>query len=539
MNAGNLWFLIKLLPLLGVTAVLFGYFGWWLRRKFHAPVVDSHKPAAVPDDLPARDRVKKLEHALTKSEAAQKALKHDLETLHAKTVSKAALDKATKELADVQHRLESDVKRIQALEADLKKARDAVNTLNSNAAEANKGQRERTFTLENELSKTREALAVYESRPDNTLVLQAEVDRLREALTNSTRVIGELRKQETAAVEAMTKAQKKLEVALAKSAAEETGVVSLGPAMERATRKQPKPASEFAFEPIDVVANTKADVQRILAQNAQKEAERVAAEQAASQQAEQAKQAEQARLAAHQAAAKKAEQDRLSAQQAEVDRLAAEQAAAQQAEVDRIAAEQAEANRLVAEQAAALQTEADRLAAEQAAAQQAENDRLAAEQAEADRLAAEQAAAQQAEADRLAAEKAAAEQAEQDRLAAEQAEAQQAEADRLAAEQAAAQQAEQDRLAAAKAEADAKAEQEFLAAKEAAAAAQDAQDRLAAERATAEPATAAKQAANDLLAALPESAAHPVQPDLFAALNPAPEDEEDTKKPDESRSPIT
>ena len=121
MNAGNLWFLIKLLPLLGVTAVLFGYFGWWLRRKFHAPVVDSHKPAAVPDDLPARDRVKKLEHALTKSEAAQKALKHDLETLHAKTVSKAALDKATKELADVQHRLESDVKRIQALEADLKR----------------------------------------------------------------------------------------------------------------------------------------------------------------------------------------------------------------------------------------------------------------------------------------------------------------------------------------------------------------------------------------------------------------------------------
>ena len=512
MNAGNLWFLIKLLPLLGVTAVLFGLFGWWLRRKFHAPVVVSNKPAAAPDDLPARDRVKKLEHALTKSEAAQKALKHDLEALHAKTVSKAALDKATRELADVQHRLESDVKRIQALEADLKKARDAVNTLNSNAAEANKGQRERTFTLENELSKTREALAVYESRPDNTLVLQAEVDRLREAVTNSNRVIGELRKGETAAVEAMTKAQKKLEAALAKSAAEETGVVSLGPAMERAVRKQPKPASEYAFEPIDIVANTKADVERILAQNAQKEAERVAAEQAATQQVEQAKQAEQARLAA----AKKAEQDR----------LAAEQSAAKKAEQDRLAAKQAEADHLAAEQAAAHQAEADRLAAEQAAIQQAEQDRIAAEQADVDRLAAEQAAAQQAEqdriaaeqaeADRIAAEQTAAKQAEQDRLAAEQAAAEQAEQDRLAAVQAAAEQAEQDRLAAVQAEADAKAEQEFLAAKQAAAAAQDAHDRLAAE-----PATAAKQAANDLLAALPDPIAKPTQPDLFAALDPA------------------
>ena len=66
---GNLWFIIKILPLLALTAVLFGLFGWWLRRKFHAPVVSSSKPQ-VRDDLPARERVKKLENALAKARNA-------------------------------------------------------------------------------------------------------------------------------------------------------------------------------------------------------------------------------------------------------------------------------------------------------------------------------------------------------------------------------------------------------------------------------------------------------------------------------------
>jgi chemosensory pili system protein ChpA (sensor histidine kinase/response regulator) len=358
MNAGNLWFFVKLLPLLGLTAILFGLFGWWLRRKFHAPVVASNKPAAAPTDLPARERVKKLEHALTKSEAAQKALKQDLESLHAKTISKATHDKAARELAEAQHRLEADVKRIQALEAELKKSRDAVNTLNSNAAEANKGQRDRTFTLENELSKTRETLAILQARPDNTLVLQAEVDRLREAVTNSTRVIGELRKQETAAVEAMTKAQRKLEAALGTAAeseaAADTGAVSLLPALARATRKQPKPAPEFAFDPVDRVADAKAEVERIHAQNAQKEADRLVAAQAAVQAAA------QDRLAAEQADAQKAEADRLAAENATADSKAEEEfLAAKQA----AAAAQDAQNRLAAAPATAAQHAAQDLLA--------------------------------------------------------------------------------------------------------------------------------------------------------------------------------
>ncbi|GIU42422.1 hypothetical protein TUM3794_25700 [Shewanella colwelliana] len=167
--------------------------------------------------------------------------------------------------------------------------------------------------------------------------------------------------------------------------------------------------------------------------------------------AEQAEQAEQARLAAEQAeqarlAAEQVEQARLAAEQAEQTRLAEEQAeqarlAAEQAEQTRLAEEQAEQARLAEEQA-----EQARLAAEQAeqarlAEEQAEQARLAEEQVEQARLAAEQArlAAEQAEQARLAEE-----QVEQARLAAEQARlaAEQAEQARLAAEQ-----AEQARLA--------------------------------------------------------------------------------------------
>lgn len=399
---GSLWLVIKLLPLLALTAVLFGLFGWWLRRKFHAPVVSSSKPS-VPDDLPARERVKKLEHALAKSESGQKSLKHELETLQAKSVSKQALDKASKDLADAQHRLDADLKRIQALEADLKKARETLNTLNSSTAEANKGQRDRTFILENELSKTREALAILEARPDNSLVLQAEIDRLRETLTNSTRVIGELRKQETTSAQALAKTQALLEAATQKVAATPTDAVSLLPAMEAAERNFRKPAKEAASSK---VTDAKEAVERLQALNAQKEAERLAAEQAAVR-------SEQDRCAAAQAAAAQAEQARLAAEQTAAA-AQAEQAAAAQAEQERLAAEQAAAAALAEQAAAAALAEQAAAAAqaEQAAAEQAEQERLAAEQA----AAAAQAAAAQAEQVRLAAE-----QAEQARLAAEQA----------------------------------------------------------------------------------------------------------------------
>ena len=188
------------------------------------------------------------------------------------------------------------------------------------------------------------------------------------------------------------------------------------------------------------IAAEQAEAERIAAENA--EAERVAAEAAEAERLAAAAEAE--RLAAEEA-----EATRVAAEQAEIDRLAAEEA-----EAARIAAEQAEAQRLAAEEAEAAriaeaQTEAERAAAEEAraariAAEQMEAERLAAEEAEAARLAAEQAeierlAAEEAEAVRLAAEQAEADRVvaegiEAARLAAEQAEAEQLEAERIEAE---------------------------------------------------------------------------------------------------------
>ena len=127
-------------------------------------------------------------------------------------------------------------------------------------------------------------------------------------------------------------------------------------------------------------------------------------------------QAEEARLAAEQAAAEQALADKLAAEKAEAERVAAEQAAKAQAEAEaqRVAEEQAAR---IAEQQAA---EAAHLAAEQALAEQ-----LAAENAQAERVAAEQAAKAQAEAQRVAEEQAAEAQAEAERLAAAQVQAEQ------------------------------------------------------------------------------------------------------------------
>ncbi|HEY1070749.1 MAG TPA: Hpt domain-containing protein [Thermomonas sp.] len=272
-----------------------------------------------------------------------------------------------------------------------------------------------------------------------------------------------------------------------------------------AERVAAEQAAEAARMEVERLAAEQAEVERLAAEQAeQAEAERLAAEQAA----------EAARLEAERLAAEQAEAERLAAEQAEAERLAAEQAAeaarqeaerlaAEQAEAERLAAEQAEAERLAAEateaarleaeRIAALQSEAERLAAEQAAeAARQEAERLAAEAAEAERLAAEQAAeaARLAE-EQAAAERQAAEQAEAERLALEQAarEAALLEAERLAAEQ-----AEAERVAAERAAAEEAARQEA--------------ERLAAERAAAEEAArreAERQEAERIAAARAEA----------------------------------
>ncbi len=176
----------------------------------------------------------------------------------------------------------------------------------------------------------------------------------------------------------------------------------------------------------------------------------LAAQQRAEELAAQRQAAEDAAAEAERQAELAAEQEAEDAErrqaEAEAAREAAEQAAIEQEAAERAAAEQAAAEQAAAaRQVAAEQEAADQAAADQAAADQAAVDRTAANQA-ANQAAAEEAAAAEEQA---AANQAAAEQAaaEEEAAAAEQSALDQAAADQAAAEQAAADQAAADQAA--------------------------------------------------------------------------------------------
>ncbi len=198
--------LSNLLPQIAIIAGVCGLAGWSLRGAFTKPA-----PAkAAPNNAPNRDRSKNLESALEKSKASFKALKSEYDALKATAVPSASLEKTNAELDAARKSIESGATRISALETDLKKALDTIKNLNSRANDADKAQKDRSFALENELSKARQQLAIVESRPDNTAELHAEIERLRESVAVSSRFAGEVRKREAAAQEALEKAQAQL-----------------------------------------------------------------------------------------------------------------------------------------------------------------------------------------------------------------------------------------------------------------------------------------------------------------------------------------
>ena len=237
----------------------------------------------------------------------------------------------------------------------------------------------------------------------------------------------------------------------------------------------------------------KLEQERVAAEQAQREAEQVAAQKAEAERLEQeriaaekaeAERLEQERIAAEKAQAERLEQERISAEKAEAERLEQERIAAEKEEAERI-----EQERIAAEKAEAERIEQERIAAEKAEAERLEQERIAAEKEEAERLEQERIAAEKAEAERLeqeriAAEKAEAERLEQERIAAEKAEAERLEQERIAAEKAEAERIEQERIAAEKAEAE-RLEQERIAAEKAEAERLE-QERIAEEQAEAE-----------------------------------------------------
>lgn len=222
------------------------------------------------------------------------------------------------------------------------------------------------------------------------------------------------------------------------------------------------------------LAKARAEVERLAREKA--EAERLAAVKREEEQ-------KQAAAAAERAAREKAEAERLAAIAAENERLAQQKTAAEAAEKARILKAKAEAERLAREKAEAermaaakreeeLKTAALAAEAQKQAAVKAESDRAAREKAETERL-----AAVKAENERLAQQKAAEEAAEKARILKAKAEAdrlarEKAEAERLASlkqeqEKQAALAAEAERQAALKAEKE-RLEQEKAAVREAA-----------------------------------------------------------------------
>jgi colicin import membrane protein len=195
------------LPQIALVAAISVLIGWLL--KGHFTKAKPVKAAATPES-PNRDRAKNLEATLEKSKAAHKALKSEFDALQAASIPTATFEKTTAELESVRKTLDIEAKRISTLETDLKKAQDTIRNLNARANEADKAQKDRSFARENELSQARQQLAQFEARPDDSAVLHAEIERLRESVAVSSRFAGEVRKREAAAMEALEKAQAEL-----------------------------------------------------------------------------------------------------------------------------------------------------------------------------------------------------------------------------------------------------------------------------------------------------------------------------------------
>lgn len=244
--------LSTILPVVAVTSAVSGFLGWSMRApaKTTAPA-KTGKPAPAADKG-QQERVKNLEAAVEKSKTAQKALKGELENLQTTSVTKAAHDATVAELEAARKESGAEAKRISALETDLRKSQETIKQLNARTNEADKAQKDRRFALENELSKAREELAILRNRPDDSVGLQTEIERLRESVAVSTRYAGEMRKRESAAVEALEKA--------------EARIAELGEGVKPVVSKKIGPVGDSGR-----IAAAKAEVIRLIEQNKQKE----------------------------------------------------------------------------------------------------------------------------------------------------------------------------------------------------------------------------------------------------------------------------
>jgi DNA repair exonuclease SbcCD ATPase subunit len=298
---GYIYFIIKLLPYVAVCALIGGFIGWYLRCKIGKCHGHTEQVAAAPThSKPSADdaaRAKKLQDKLKQAEALNVTLKQDLDSLKSKSVSKSEMEVSQGKIFAATAELAQEKQRMVAVTADLKKAQETISGLNAKLNVDVKEQKDRTFSLENELSQAREQLQRYQSSTDDSADLRSELERAREMAANATRFAGESRKREAS----LTDEIESLKAKLAKQAeVTATAAVIAGPAFAASIPAKLAGDSE-------AVLKAKAEVERL---NAEKE---TALKEAAIRE-------EAIRVAAENAALAKAEAERITAEKEAAER---------------------------------------------------------------------------------------------------------------------------------------------------------------------------------------------------------------------------
>jgi hypothetical protein len=243
-----------------------------------------------------------LQGKLKQAEALNATLKQEIDSLQGKAVSKSEMVVSEAKICADSAELAQEKQRMAALKADLKKAQETISGLNAKLNVDVKEQKDRTFSLENELSQAREQLQRYQSSTDDSADLRADLERAREMAANATRFAGESRKREAS----LTDEIESLKAKLAKQAeVSATAAVIAGPAF--AASISAKPAGDSPS-----VLKAKAEVERL---NAEKE---TALKETALKEA--AIREDAIRVAAEKAALAKAEAERITAEKAAAER---------------------------------------------------------------------------------------------------------------------------------------------------------------------------------------------------------------------------
>lgn len=294
---GNIWFIIKILPLLVASMVIAGFIGWYLRCKI-GKCHGHHHVVAEPSKHDDHGRYKKLQEKLHQTEAAWKTARTDLESLEKKSAPLAEYELLQSEVNNLRNSFAHEKQRADTVDTELRKAQETISSFHNKANIDVKEQNDRTFVLENELSKAREQLLRFQSAGDDSAELRKELASAQETAANATRYAGESRKREAALSEMVDSLKGKLDAMQTNVSTDlrPRPFVSAAPAMESET-----------------VLKAKADVARLNAERvAREQTERKAAEEKVIADAR----AEAVRVAAETVALAKAEQERLAAKTA-------------------------------------------------------------------------------------------------------------------------------------------------------------------------------------------------------------------------------